>query len=80
MPNYHLHLHNAHVDASDEEGHDLPDLYAAKAKALDGIREFLGHEAMSGKLDFRGRVDIADEGGRVLETVHFKEAFTIIGL
>ena len=80
MPNYHLHLHNAHVDASDEEGHDLPDLEAAKAKALDGIRDFLGHEAMSGKLDFRGQVDIADEGGRVLETIHFKEAFTIIGL
>lgn len=80
MPNYHLHLHNAHVDASDEEGHDLPDLEAARAKALAGIRGFLGHEAMSGKLDFRGQVDIADEGGRVLEIVHFKEAFTIIGL
>lgn len=80
MPNYHLHLHNAHIDASDEEGHDLPDLDAARTKALAGIWDFLGHEAMNGKIDFRGQVDIADESGQVLETVHFKDAFTILGL
>lgn len=78
MPNYHLHLHNAHVDASDEEGHDLPDLKAARTKALAGIRDFIGHEAMTGKIDLRGQVDIADEAGEILETVHFKDAFTII--
>ena len=25
MPNYHLHLINAHVEADDVEGHDHPD-------------------------------------------------------
>jgi hypothetical protein len=80
MPRYHLHLHDAHVDASDQEGHYLPSLEAARAKALDGIRELLGHEAMTGKLDFRGQIDVADEGGQVLETIYFKEAFEIIGL
>ena len=80
MPNFHLHLHNAHVDASDEEGHELDDLAAAEAKAIQGIRGFLGNEALDGKIDFRGQVDIADDAGTVLKTVHFREAFTILGL
>ncbi|TPG42681.1 hypothetical protein EAH79_02065 [Sphingomonas koreensis] len=80
MPHYHLHLHNAHVDASDEEGHDLPDLKAARARAIDGIRAFIAHEARAGKLDFRGHIDITDHNGEILDTVTFREAFTIIGL
>jgi hypothetical protein len=77
MPRYHLHLHNAHVDASDEEGHDLNDLSAARAMALNGIRGFLAHEVMEGKLDLRGRIDIADDAGHILITVQFDEAVAI---
>jgi hypothetical protein len=80
MPCYFIHLYNAHVHARDEEGHDLADMAAARAMALAGIRDFIGHEAMGGTIDFRGEVKIADVDGRVLETVPFKEAFTILGL
>ncbi len=80
MPIYHLHLQNSHIEADDIEGHDLPDQEAAHAMALDGIRDFLGHEAMNGKLDFRGHVDIEDNDGAVLQTVRFVEAFEIKGL
>ncbi len=80
MPIFHLHLHNCHIDASDEEGHDLPDLHTARERAMEGIRDFLGHEALNGKLDFRGQVDIATECGQILDTVRFAEAFTIVGL
>ena len=78
MPRFHLHLHNAHVEASDEEGHDLVDLAAARAMAVSGIRDFLGHEVMSGKMDLRGQIDIVDEGGVILLTVRFEEAVEII--
>jgi len=78
MPHYHLHLHNAHVEASDEEGHDLADLAAARTMALRGIRDFLAHEVMDGKLDLRGQVDIADDDGIVLASVLFREAVAII--
>lgn len=80
MPIYHLHLHNAHVDASDEDGHDLPDLASARRKAVAGIRDFLGHEAMDGRIDFRGHVDIADDTGEILTSVRFIEAFEVQGL
>lgn len=80
MPNYHLHLINTHVDADDTQGHDLPDLDAAHRLALAGIRDFLGHEAMNGLLDFRGHVQIEDDDGTVLRSIPFVDAFTIKGL
>ncbi len=79
MPIFRLHLHNTHVDADDIEGHDLPDLAAAHAMALAGIRDFIGHEAMNETIDFRGKVDIEDEAGAVVQTVLSREAFTIKG-
>ena len=78
MPHYHLHLHNAHVDASDEEGMDLTDLAEAQSRAIEGIRDFLSHELKAGKIDMRGQVDIADDSGTILHSVQFSEAFTII--
>lgn len=77
MPTFHLHLINAHVDADDVEGHDLPSLEVARAKALDGIRDFLSAELRNGTLDLRGRVDIEDEVGAVLITIPFAEAVAI---
>ena len=78
MPRFHLHLHNAHVEASDEEGHNLVDLAAAQAMVLRGIRDSLGHEVMTGKMDMRGQIDIVDDGGILLLTVRFDEAVEII--
>lgn len=80
MPRYHLNLHNAHIDATDEEGVDLADMSEAHVRALAGIRDFIGHEACSGKIDLRGRVDIADDKGTILATVAFKDAFQIDGI
>jgi uncharacterized protein YegJ (DUF2314 family) len=80
MPIYHLHLINAHIDADDVEGHDLPDLDVARAKALAGIRDFLAHELAKGTLDFRGRVDIEDDNGAVLESISFADAVAVKGL
>ena len=80
MPIFHLHLQNSHIEADDVEGHDLPDLEAAHLIAIAGIRDFLAHEAMNGVLDFRGKIDIEDGNGAVLQSVAFVDAFTIKGL
>lgn len=80
MPMYHLHLINAHIDADDSEGHNLPDLESAKAKAIEGIRGFLSHEVVGGKMDFRGHIDIEDDNGTILERVPFSDAIALIGL
>ena len=78
MPHYHLHLQNAHVDASDDEGMDLADLATARARAIEGIRGFLGHEVAQGQMDLRGHIDIADDAGHILMTVRFDEAVRVI--
>ena len=77
VPTYHLHLINAFVDADDAEGLDLASLDEARAKAIEGIRGFLGHEVAAGVLDLRGRIDIEDDGGAVLATIAFGDAVTV---
>jgi hypothetical protein len=77
MPSYHLHLTNAHIAAEDEHGVEAADLGAARCCALEGIRDFLAEEVKQGRLDLRGRVDIADGTGSVLMTVAFAEAVQI---
>lgn len=77
MPTFHFHLINAHVDADDLEGHDLPSLDEARMEAVHGIRDFLSEELRRGTLDLRGRVDIEDEAGAVLMTIPFADAVSI---
>lgn len=79
MPTFYLNIRNHDLDARDLNGLDLPDLEAARAEAIKGIRGHLGHEAMAGKLDLRGEVTITDPAGTVLDTIRFEDAVTIIG-
>jgi hypothetical protein len=41
---------------------------------LESIRDILSEEAKKGIVDLRGRVEIADAAGQVLEVVTFPEA------
>ena len=77
MPSYRLHLTNAHIEAQDEHGIEVVDLDAARSFALKGIRNFLAEEVKQGRTDLRGKVDIADLGGRNLMTVAFADAVRI---
>jgi hypothetical protein len=77
MPRYHLHIHNHHGDALDEEGGEYADLTVAHRKAVEGIRSFLSAELLEGKLDLRGHLDIADDAGAVLQRIDFDEVVTI---
>jgi len=74
MPHFYLHVHNSSGAAEDDEGAELPDLDAARARAVEGIRSILSEEVLDGRLDLRGRVDIADAEGRVLASVAYAEA------
>ncbi len=80
MPRFYLNLHNVHVDAPDDEGLDLPDVEAARRQAMEGIRDFIGHEARSGKIDFRGRMTITDDARNTVAVIPFADGFTIHGI
>jgi hypothetical protein len=74
MPRYYFHIFNSTSTVEDEEGLELPDLQAARAQAITGIRSVLSTEILTGVFDLRGRIDIADAEGKVVETVRYKEA------
>lgn len=79
MPRYYLHIRNAHGDAEDEEGADLTSLAEAVEKAITGIRSLLSSEALNGRVNLNGHVDISDEAGKVLHKVPFADALKVVG-
>lgn len=80
MPRYFLHIHNSHGSAEDEEGVEANSLSEAREKAVAGIRSLLAAEAENGEINFKGRIDISDQGGKPLLSVPFTEAVTVKGL
>ena len=78
MPRFHLNIVNGEGMSADEEGMELPDLAGARAEAIRGIRSILASEIGGGTIDLGGRIEIADSQGKILETIAFEEAVTIL--
>jgi hypothetical protein len=78
MPLYFFNIHNHTGVTIDQEGADLPDVEAARARALDGIRSILAEEVRGGMLDLRGRIDVIDEGRTVAATIRYAEAVAVM--
>jgi len=74
MAHYYLHISNGGGYSEDLEGQELPDLDAARASAIEGVRSLLSEEARQGQLDLSGRIDIADADGNLLLSVPFSDA------
>jgi hypothetical protein len=74
MPRYHFRIHNSIGVTEDEEGRELPDLDAARAEGVSGIRSILADDVIHGHVDLGGRLEVTDADGRVLLTVPFAEA------
>lgn len=75
MACYFFHLHDHHH--SDDEGRELPDLATAITVARDEIRDFLADQVRHGYLDLKLRIDITDETGRRVATVHRSDAVNL---
>lgn len=77
MPRFFFHIRNSNGLTPDEEGRQLPDAAAAREEALRGIRSIVADEALDGRLDLRGALDVADESGEALFSIAFAEAFEL---
>lgn len=77
VPRFYFHLIND-VDAPDDEGVELPDLNAALEYAARSAR-FTAAESLKehGRIVLNHRIDIEDEYGHVLETVHFADVVNV---
>ena len=78
MPRYYLHLYNCLGDVRDDEGEELSALEDARDCAFQAIRDILSEEVRQGRIDLRGRIEIADAGKRVVEIVPFSDAVEIL--
>jgi hypothetical protein len=78
MDRFFFHLRNGMGWVCDEEGCELPDLEAARACAIGSIRSILKDEIDAGRIDLRGRIEIADKGGRLLGVVPFHSAIEVL--
>ena len=77
MPWFYFHLYD-NLDVLDDEGIELPDLEAARARAVRCARVTFAETAKDeGRVVLHHRIDIADEQGDVLETVQFGDAVRV---
>ena len=76
VPRFFFHLYDDIV-ARDAEGQELPDADAARSRALVSAREMACAEVLKGHLNLRHRIEVEDESGTLLASVHFGEAVDI---
>ncbi len=77
MPHYFFDLLNGLGLVPDEEGAELPNLHAARQRAISEARPIMANEVLEGRLDLSGRIIVRSETGEVLFEVPFSEALVI---
>ena len=77
MPRYYLHVCNGDGFTQDEEGFELPDVHAARTKAVRCLRDIMASELKDGVLKTASFIEIEDENHELLLTVPFSEAVTV---
>ena len=76
MPRYYFHLFNDEV-CRDQEGADLPNQAVALQHAATNARAMAAASVSKGHLVLHHRIDITDEGGDAVGTVHFRDVVTV---
>jgi hypothetical protein len=62
----------------DPEGLELPDQQAIETCALKAARDTLSHDVIAGCIDFRPRLEVEDEDGKVVHCLELEDAVTIL--
>ena len=78
MARYFFHLRDGTDILLDPEGLELPDQQAIEACALKAARDTLSHDVKAGCLDFRPRLEVEDQDGKVVHRLELQEAVTIL--
>ena len=74
---YFFHLRGSSDNLFDLEGLELHDLETVRKCTLHTVRDMLSHDIKNGHLDLRYRVDVEDEGGTLVHSLSFNEAFEV---
>jgi hypothetical protein len=74
MPRFHFSLYNSTGFTDDPEGRELADLDVVRREAIKAIRSIISEEALSGRIDLRGKIEILDGAGQLVLRLAFSEA------
>lgn len=77
---YFFNLHECGTVLDDEEGRELPNLAAARDRAILEARELMSAEVSQGRLCLSCSIVIQDGGREALLTVPFRDALVLTGL
>ena len=77
MPRYFFDLYNDMI-VRDDEGRELPDLEAAKERALKEAPQMLAASVTEqGKIDLRHYIKVRDESGAEVHCIDFEDAVSV---
>ena len=79
MLHHFYHLRDPMDECLDDEGIALPSLAAARAHALTAAYSIMSADILEGKLDLNQRIDVEDDEGNIVHTVHFRDVVRITG-
>ena len=77
MPHFYLNLRND-VELMDPEGLEAESVEAARNAAIRGARDIMAEDMRCGEMRLSEQIDVVDESGRVVTTVAFRDAVTIV--
>lgn len=76
MPLFFFHLYDDAVSV-DEEGQQLTSDAAARERGVESAREMACAEVRNGHLFLGHRIEVENEAGATIATVHFRDVVTI---
>lgn len=77
MPRYFFHLHDD-IDAIDPEGNELANLTEARERAAKYAMDMAALSIVErGHIILSHRIDVADQAGEIVHTVHFRDVVQI---
>ena len=78
MALYFFHLRDGVDILLDPEGRQLDGPGAIADAALNDARSIIGHDAVQGRIMLNQHIDVEDESGNILHTLHFADAVEIV--
>ena len=78
MARYFMHLRDSIDELLDPDGREFADMDALKKAVLLSVRDLIAGDIRDGVVDFRYRIDAEDEAGKIVYSLPFKHAFSII--
>ena len=73
MSRFFFNVTDRYNSPDEEEAVELPNVAAARERAVQGARALLCDDIMRGILDLNGFISVIDEAGKVLTVVRFDE-------